>query len=157
LVLLFVFILAIVIDIYFLKIPNSFFQLLSLWTRISLGLIIIFIGGVFVERGLKTVFSETREKPHVIKKGVFKIVRHPVYLGSILTYLGFLIFSMSIIGIAVWLIIILFYYFISIYEERLLLQKFGNEYRNYMKKVPMMNIFLGLIRLISHKNRPISY
>ena len=153
LVLLFVFILTIIVDIYFLKISNNFSQLLSLWIRIPLGLIIIFIGGVFAIRGLKIVFNETREEPRVIKEGVFGIVRHPIYLGSILTYLGFLVFSMSIIGVAVWLIIVLFYYFISIYEEKLLLQKFGNEYRNYMEKVPMMNVFLGLARLVRRKKK----
>lgn len=137
LVLLFAFILTIIVDIYILKISNNFSQLLSLWIRIPLGLIIIFIGGVFAMRGLKIVFNETREEPRVIKEGVFKIVRHPIYLGSILIYLGFLVFSMSIIGVAVWLIIILFYYFISIYEEKLLLQKFGDDYKEYIKEVPM--------------------
>jgi protein-S-isoprenylcysteine O-methyltransferase Ste14 len=135
--LLFVFILTIIVDIHFLKISNNFSQLLSLWIRIPLGLIIIFIGGVFAMKGLKIVFSETREEPCVIREGVFKIVRHPIYLGSILTYLGFLVFSMSIIGVTVWLIIVLFYYFISIYEEKLLLQKFGDDYKEYMKEVPM--------------------
>ena len=153
LILLFVFILAVIADKGFLKISNSFSQILPSWVRIFLGLIVIFIGGALAKSGLNVVFGEVRGNPRVIREGAFKIVRHPVYLGSILTYLGFLMFSMSVLAAVVWLIIISFYYFISAYEEKLLLQKFGDEYKNYMKEVPMMNLFSGLAGLIRHKKQ----
>jgi protein-S-isoprenylcysteine O-methyltransferase Ste14 len=91
----------------------------------------------FARSGLKTVFGEERNELAVIKTGVFSIVRHPIYLGAILLYLGFIIISLSIISLCIWLIIILFYYFISRYEEKLLIDKLGSQYEVYMNEVPM--------------------
>jgi len=87
--------------------------------------------------GLKAVFGEQREELVLIKSGVFSIVRHPIYLSAILLYLGFIILSLSIISFCIWIIIILFYYFISQYEEKLLIDKLGSQYEEYMNEVPM--------------------
>jgi protein-S-isoprenylcysteine O-methyltransferase Ste14 len=137
LVLLVVFILVIIGDIYFLKISARLHELISLWVKLPLGLFFILFGGILARNGLKIIFGETRREPCVIKKGVFGLVRHPIYLGSILVYLGFLILTYSILGLMVWIIIIFFYHLISCYEEKLLLQKFGDDYKKYMKEVPM--------------------
>jgi protein-S-isoprenylcysteine O-methyltransferase Ste14 len=45
---------------------------------------------------------------------------------------------MSLAATALLLVIILFYRFISRYEEILLTERFGDEYRDYKKKVPML-------------------
>jgi len=88
--------------------------------------------------GLKIVFRETREEPQVITTGVFSIVRHPIYLSSILLYLGFILLSLSLLSVLVWVIIVIFYYMISRYEEKLPTQRFGLAYEEYKKKVPML-------------------
>jgi len=88
--------------------------------------------------GLNIVFGEVREEPGVIRKGVFGIVRHPIYLGSILFYLGLLALNFSIIAGIIWVVIIIFYYFIAQHEEKLLVMKFGKEYEEYMREVPML-------------------
>jgi protein-S-isoprenylcysteine O-methyltransferase Ste14 len=94
--------------------------------------------------GMKIVFGEFREKPEVIRKGIFGIVRHPVYLSEILFYLSLLIFRTSLAALAIWIIGIGFFHYISRYEEKLLLQRFGDEYRKYMEDVPM---FLPKIKI----------
>ena len=137
LILLIAFILVIIVDVYFLEISTGLHKLISLWVRLPLGLLFVLLGGMLARNGLKVIFGETRTEPRVIKKGVFGLARHPIYLGSILTYLGFLIFTYSIFGLMVWIIIIFFYHFISRYEEKLLLQRFGDDYKEYMKEVPM--------------------
>jgi protein-S-isoprenylcysteine O-methyltransferase Ste14 len=88
--------------------------------------------------GLNTVFGKTREEPQVITTGVFSIVRHPIYFGSILLYLGFILLSLSLLSVLIWFIIIIFYYMISRHEEKLLTQRFGSAYEEYRKKVPML-------------------
>jgi protein-S-isoprenylcysteine O-methyltransferase Ste14 len=35
-------------------------------------------------------------------------------------------------------VITVFYWYISRYEEKLLIDRFGDEYRDYRKKVPML-------------------
>jgi len=109
----------------------------SFYILLPISLVILFCSGYLARSGLRIVFGEVREQPAVIRKGVFGIVRHPIYLGSILFYLGLIISTISLLSLAVWLIIIVFYYFISRYEEKLLLQKFGNDYQTYLDEVPM--------------------
>src|SRR4030042_2779766 len=105
---------------------------------VALGIIILALAGYFTGAGLKTVFGEVRNPPQVISRGVFSIVRHPVYLGSIMTILGLTIMTLSFFSLIIWLIIVIFYYYISRHEEKLLLARFGKEYEDYMKEVPML-------------------
>jgi protein-S-isoprenylcysteine O-methyltransferase Ste14 len=61
-----------------------------------------------------------------------------MYFGSILTFLSFVILSLSVVALVVFVAIILFYYYLCRYEEQLLIEKLGDEYKNYMKTVPML-------------------
>ena len=88
-------------------------------------------------KGLSIVFGEEREEPGVIRKSVFNLVRHPIYLSEMLLYLGFLMLSISLAAAAVWVVAIGFLHYISRYEERLLLARFGEDYEQYMREVPM--------------------
>ncbi len=105
--------------------------------RVISGTIVLIVAGLLSFKGLRTVFDEVREKPEVIRKGVFSIVRHPVYLGEILLYMGLIFFSLSIASIVIWFLSVVFLYYISRYEEKILLDYFGKEYRDYMNEVPM--------------------
>jgi protein-S-isoprenylcysteine O-methyltransferase Ste14 len=83
------------------------------------------------------VFNEVRETPGVMRKGVFGVVRHPIYYSEILLYLGLLLLRTSLAAAVIWIIAIGFLHFISRYEEKLLVERFGDDYRQYMKDVPM--------------------
>ena len=137
LILFIVFIVGIILDLVFLRVGQSFGESVPLLLRIIVALPILIISGYFVQSGLKIVFREERSKLMVIRTGVFSLVRHPIYLGSILLYLGFIILSMSVIAFGIWIIIIIFYVYISRYEENILIDKLGKEYEQYMQDVPM--------------------
>jgi protein-S-isoprenylcysteine O-methyltransferase Ste14 len=85
----------------------------------------------------------------LIKEGPYSIVRHPTHLSALAWVIAvvFLISPwvsftlLSIIGI---LMIIWAFYLMEIQEERFDQVKFGEEYRQYMKKVPRWNIIKGL-------------
>jgi protein-S-isoprenylcysteine O-methyltransferase Ste14 len=126
-----------ILDTFFLKYTIFLNRHFSLAVRIPLGVILLLLSGYLARTGLSIVFGEEREKPEVIRKRVFGIVRHPVYLSEILLYLGFLMFSLSLYAAAVWIFAIFFLHRISRYEEGLLLSHFGEEYRKYMNEVPM--------------------
>jgi protein-S-isoprenylcysteine O-methyltransferase Ste14 len=111
---------------------------IPLAVQITLGVICLITAGCLSLTGLKIVFVEVREKPHVIRRSVFSIVRHPIYLGEILLYLGLLFFSTSLAAVGVWIITIAFLYYLCRHEEKLLLSKYGQEYEKYMKDVPML-------------------
>jgi protein-S-isoprenylcysteine O-methyltransferase Ste14 len=117
LILFIVFIVGIILDLVFLRVGQSFVEPVPLFLRIIVALPILIISGYLAQSGLKIVFREERSKLMVIQTGVFSLVRHPIYLGSILLYLGFIILSMSMIAFGIWIIIIVFYVYISRYEE----------------------------------------
>ena len=136
--LLIIFLIVWISDSFFLKYSTLSLDTIPNTLRLIYGLPILLISGIFAKFGLGIVFGEVREKPEIIEKGVFNIVRHPIYLGSILLYLGLILLTCSIASAILWIIIVIFYFYISKYEEKLLLNEFGKEYENYMKRVSML-------------------
>ena len=130
-------------DTFFLKYTTFLNHYIPFGARIPCGVISIAFSGYLAKTGLSIVFGEEREKPEVIRKGVFNVVRHPIYLSEILLYLGLLMLSISLAATVVWIIAIVFLHYISCYEERLLLERFGDEYEQYMREVPMWIPRLG--------------
>jgi len=138
LIFLIIFLIVWIADSFVFKYSTFLTQYISNYIRVPIALIVLVISGLLAWTGLKIVFGETREEPQVITTGVFSIVRHPIYLSSILLYLGFIILSLSLLSVLVWIFVIVFYYMISKYEEKLLTQRFGSAYEEYKKKVPML-------------------
>lgn len=80
----------------------------------------------------------------LIEADVFRLVRHPLYLGGVLLSLAILLVTQSITSIVSGLIGIFCYWMASKKEDEFNIEKFGNSYVEYMKKVPMWNLFRGL-------------
>jgi protein-S-isoprenylcysteine O-methyltransferase Ste14 len=126
-----------ILDTFFLKYTTFLNHYVPQGVRIPFGVVLLVLSGILARKGLSIVFGEKRETPGVIRKSVFGVVRHPVYLSEILLYLGLLMLSISLAAAVVWVIAIGFLHYISRYEERLLLVRFGEDYEKYMREVPM--------------------
>jgi protein-S-isoprenylcysteine O-methyltransferase Ste14 len=124
-------------DTFLLKYTIFLNQYVPLAVRIPCGIMLLVLAGYLARTGLTIVFDEVRENPRVIRKGLFGVMRHPIYLSEILLYLGLLILSISLAAALVWVCAIFFLHYISRYEERLLLERFGREYEQYRREVPM--------------------
>jgi protein-S-isoprenylcysteine O-methyltransferase Ste14 len=124
-------------DTFFFKYTNFLNGYIPLGARAPLAAFLLIVSGYLAKKGLAIVFKEKIEKPAVIRKSVFGIVRHPIYLSEILFYLGFLMLSLSLAAMAVWIVAIAFLHFIATYEEKLLLARFGEDYEKYLREVPM--------------------
>ena len=77
-------------------------------------------------------------------KGIYSIVRHPLYLGNYIIWLGLLLFFYNIHAIIYVTFCFYFYYHkIMLAEEDFLIKKFKNEYIDWASKVPtfLPNIF----------------
>lgn len=131
-------------DSFFVKFSTHFSEYAPLYIRITLAIVILMVAGYLATQGLTIVFAEVRQEPMVIREGVFSIVRHPIYLGAILFYLSFLALFFSTVTALVWAVIILFYIYLCKHEEKLLIEKFGNDYEQYRSETPML--LPGLIR-----------
>ncbi|GAH89267.1 unnamed protein product, partial [marine sediment metagenome] len=82
----------------------------------------------------------------MINKGIFKILRHPIYLGLSLFTIGFLFAYQTIALIIIGFIAVVLFYIASRVEDSYNIKKFGREYIEYMKNVPLWNFFLGMSR-----------
>ena len=138
LVLLFLFLGIWITDSFIFHYSTSVLEGVPNYIRVPAAALVL-IGGWYLARGgMKSVFGTARKNPEVISTGVFRIVRHPIYTGAILFYLGASLITMSIASGALILLIIGFYITISRYEEHILTEAFGNDYLEYKKKTGML-------------------
>jgi len=121
----------------FLKYSSFYNEYVSLGVRVPIGILLLILAGYLVVKAHSIVFGKQSQSQGVIREGVFRFVRHPMYLSEIILYLGLLMLNISLAAACIWIIAIFFLHYISRYEEKLLLAKFGNEYQQYMKEVPM--------------------
>jgi protein-S-isoprenylcysteine O-methyltransferase Ste14 len=121
----------------FLKYSSFLNEYIPIVVRLPIGILLLIVSGYMAKTGLSIVFGKQRQSQGVIRKGVFSFVRHPIYLSEIILYLGLLLLHISLAAVFIWIIAILFLHYISRYEEKLLLAKYGKEYEQYMKEVPM--------------------
>jgi protein-S-isoprenylcysteine O-methyltransferase Ste14 len=79
----------------------------------------------------------------VVSSGVYGLVRHPQYLGGFLGHLGVSLLLSSRDSLFVTPLVVCVVYLISWKEEVELVNMFGDEYRDYQGKVPMLIPRLG--------------
>jgi protein-S-isoprenylcysteine O-methyltransferase Ste14 len=82
--------------------------------------------------------AETHRAERIATTGVYSIVRHPQYLGGILSHIGFSFLLSGLYSLLVTPLVIALIYTISWKEENELTKEFGQEYADYKKKVPML-------------------
>ena len=118
-----------------------------------------YIGWIFWTLGMTLIilshyYIYYRKAKVLIDSGIYAIVRHPLYLGWILS-----IFVATIFLYQHWLFVIIgipgiaSVYLISRQEDQSNIEKFGDDYKRYMQKVPRMNLLDGVIRLIRRRKR----
>jgi len=87
----------------------------------------------------------------LVDTGIYSVVRHPQYVTFILFAIaGMLLFQHWII-ILLGVPIIPLTYIDLIKADKDAIEKFGDEYEAYMKKVPRANFLLGIIRQFRKK------
>ena len=70
--------------------------------------------------------------------GVYARVRHPQYTGLFLIVFGEgIVHWPTIVSVAAFPIIVFAYTMLARKEERQMLEKFGDDYREYQRRVPM--------------------
>jgi protein-S-isoprenylcysteine O-methyltransferase Ste14 len=98
---------------------------------------LIFVAAIFLVRsGHRAISDEVLASPRILTDGAFARVRHPLYLAALLFYVFLIVLTMSLISLAVFVGIFIFYNYIAAYEEKICEQKFGQDYRDYKKKTP---------------------
>jgi protein-S-isoprenylcysteine O-methyltransferase Ste14 len=89
----------------------------------------------------------------VVDSGIYGIVRHPQYLAGVQMSIAMPMIAQHWLVAVFGAVAILIYYLDTFSEERSSIEKFGDDYRRYMERVPRMNFFLGMVRKLSSKQR----
>jgi protein-S-isoprenylcysteine O-methyltransferase Ste14 len=127
--------------------------LIIAWVVCALGMVLVMAPIVmFPRRGGVPKGKSFVYTTQLVDTGIYAVVRHPQYTGGIyavfltnfLLYPHWLFGVLGVIGAAV-------VYMSCRYEDQRLIEKFGDDYRAYIKRVPRMNFVLGLVRLINQK------
>ena len=71
-----------------------------------------------------------------VSKGVYRISRHPIYFTGFLLYIGIGIATASWVILLCSILWIALFHLVLPFEERFLLEKYGDSYREYMNKTP---------------------
>ena len=102
-----------------------------------LGYALLFLGiGLFFQ-GWRQVYK-AREENKLVTDGLYAFARHPQYTGLFIALFGEgEVHWPTLFSVALLPIIVFIYYRLSKREERAVIAKFGDEYLEYQKKVPM--------------------
>ena len=135
--LMFVTIQLILFVFYFIPIVDFHFSISLIAQNISfafawIGFAIILIALLQLNKNL-TPFPTPKSNSNLIKVGLYKYARHPIYSGIILTTISFGFYHQSVWKIAIGFLLFGLFFFKSKYEEGMLAKKFF-DYADYQKQ-----------------------
>lgn len=149
--------------LFFVSLPDSFISVLEFffWPRpfFVLERVFIVIGLFLLVYSL--VYLRIKRKEGLVTSGPYRLVRHPQYLGMILSTLGFTGFSVWILyntygigflspsqTIGMWFIELLAYILLAHIEELFLSRSYGETFEKYKSQVPFLIPFFKINRKV---------
>lgn len=124
------------IDSFIFQFTTFLAKFISLYVRLIFAVFALGVSFYLIAFSHQMIFGKIRKSPDILNKGVYAIVRHPMYLGILLFYLGFVLVTISLLSLVIWILIFFIYDMVTAYEEDDLIRIFGDEYLNYKKHVP---------------------
>lgn len=119
-----------------------------------IGIVLIFLPRIaFRSKGKPEKGKDWTETTIIVDTGIYAVVRHPLYLGWLLMYVALILLSQHWLTVIIGIPGIACVYLISRQEDQSLIEKFGDDYKDYMNKVPRMNLLIGIIRLVQRRDR----
>jgi len=143
-----------VVILIIINVPFWFLNLFSLlqiisWLFLVLSLFVVLSGfyilkkkGEYEKRDIKSANYEFEDTVNLVDTGIYKYIRHPMYSSLILLAVGALFKNITIIGVVLTILVIIFITLTAKIEERENITFFGSVYKDYMKKTKMFFPFL---------------
>ena len=93
--------------------------------------------GIFIQ-GWRQVYR-ARKNGHLVTNGLYAFVRHPQYTGLFVALFGEgVVHWPTLFSVGLFPVIVFTFYRLARREERQMLQQFGDAYRAYQRRVPML-------------------
>jgi protein-S-isoprenylcysteine O-methyltransferase Ste14 len=102
---------------------------------------VVIVGTLFTIWSLATLgrcFGLFPEVRGLVLRGPYRLVRHPVYLGELVSALGLLLAKPHPLVLAVFAVFVVLQYWRTIYEERALAAAYPSDYPAYARRVPRL-------------------
>jgi len=133
---------------------NSYLALKIIgWVSWAFGMVLVMAPiAMFPRRGGVPKGKSFVKTTRLVDTGIYAIIRHPQYTGGI-----YAIFLATLLWYPHWIFVLLgtmgavLTYFSIREEDKLLVEKFGDDYTEYKKRVPGMNFVAGTIRLMRRR------
>ena len=115
--------------------------LYSIFLPLKLGTAWLYVGLPIFALGLTllvliTIGAANTPLDKPITRGPYRILRHPIYFSSFLTFVGMGIAGASWVILLCALLWIVFLNIAALNEEHFLVEQYGDAYRDYMKRTP---------------------
>jgi protein-S-isoprenylcysteine O-methyltransferase Ste14 len=122
------------------------------WVIFPIGLFFMVSPGIyFPKKGRPQEGKTTMDTTVLVDIGTYGIVRHPMYLGSVLLVSSSILVSQHWLSAIIGILTAVWGYTQLLKEEKGLVIRFGDDYIHYMQRVPKLNPLLGIIRLLCKK------
>ena len=125
---------------YWFKDPFSLIQIIS-WILLLTSALIVFFGFYFLYKKGKPE-GQLENTSNLITTGLYKYIRHPIYLSLIPGVLGALLKGFGCLQVILTIVVLISLVITAKVEEKEMIEKFGSEYLDYMKKSKMFIPFV---------------
>jgi protein-S-isoprenylcysteine O-methyltransferase Ste14 len=105
--------------------------------EMMIGYTLVFAGIGLMITGWREVYR-AQQRGELVTSGVYAVVRHPQYLGILIALFGQIVHWPTILTVGLYPVIVWAYVRLARHEERTLLAHFGDAYRDYRRRVPML-------------------
>ena len=120
----------------------------AMLVSMTIGYAIAFLGIALVSAGWREVYRARKEN-RLARKGPYAVVRHPQYTGFFLVMFGEgVVHWPTVFSLVAFPIVVIAYLLLARREEREMGRRFGDEYVEYQKRVPMFFPHRGKWRLL---------
>jgi protein-S-isoprenylcysteine O-methyltransferase Ste14 len=122
--------------VMFLSIPlPDWFRLVMVGVA-SLGILFVSWGYWTLGKNWAPSVSGVRKDTVLVTSGLYGIIRHPIYLGAFVFLAALALVAANLFILLPTLAMLTLLYTSITQEEAILIDRFGEEYREYMKRIP---------------------
>ncbi|MHA2380888.1 MAG: methyltransferase family protein [Candidatus Thorarchaeota archaeon] len=117
---------------------------LEVWIRVIVSSAIFILGMLTVRSAILTfgvdymavVYLYFPEESEIQDHEIYSVIRHPTYFAGILLGIGALVFRFSVYSILMFIVVFALFWLQARREEKELVDRFGESYEEYMRRVP---------------------